>query len=242
MGAAMTGGDRDVVRDELSALGDLLDEILRLAKTAPILTAAGGAAGETVAGQSAATLADYVYARDLVRSLAAGIDELPPDEFDRLDLNADLRQLAFHLAEELASFDLPIATIEWELFEKHRFTYLRLVGQVLARARLDPAAGFVATWTTVEDLVEFGVAFDETEGLIDVIRQTAEATISCVIREAPGEGNRVSLRSTSSTDVGELARRFGGGGHSFMAGFVTFDPVPQLLDQIEAAVRRLEAP
>ena len=108
---------------------------------------------------------------------------------------------------------------------------------MLERARLHPEHGFVATWCTTEDLAEFGVEFDETEGLIDVIRQTAEATVSCVIREAPGEGNRVSLRSTGSADVGELARRFGGGGHSFMAGFVTPDPVAAVLDQIEAAVQ-----
>ena len=147
----------------------------------------------------------------------------------------------FHLAEELASFDLPIATIEWELFEKHRFTYLRLVGQVLARARLDPAAGFVATWTTVEDLVEFGVAFDETEGLIDVVRQAAEADVSCVVREAPAEGNRVSLRSTGTIDVGALARRFGGGGHWFMAGFASNLPYDLIIEQVQAAVRELHA-
>jgi phosphoesterase RecJ-like protein len=148
----------------------------------------------------------------------------------------------FHLAEELASFDIDIAQIEWQLFEKHRFTYLRLVGAMLDRARLDPDIGFVATWCTTADLAEHGVQFDETEGLIDVIRQTAEATVSCVIREAPDEGNRVSLRSTGAIDVGRLARHFGGGGHWFMAGFVSPEPVAPLLDRIEAAVRDLASP
>jgi len=148
----------------------------------------------------------------------------------------------FHLAEELASFDIGIDRIEWELFEKHRFAYLQLVGAVLARTRLDTDSGFVATWCTSEDLAEFGVEFDETEGLIDVIRQTAEASISCVIRESPGEGNRVSLRSTGSADVGQLARQFGGGGHWFMAGFVSTDPVAVVVGQVAAAVRELRSP
>ncbi|MGZ4759676.1 MAG: DHH family phosphoesterase [Acidimicrobiales bacterium] len=148
----------------------------------------------------------------------------------------------FHLAEELASFDIDIARIEWQLFEKHRFTYLRLIASVLERARLEPETGFVATWCTLADLDEHGVEFDETEGLIDVIRQTAEAGVSCVIREAPDEGNRVSLRSTGSIDVGALARQFGGGGHWFMAGFVSPDPVATLLDRIEAAVRDVAPP
>jgi phosphoesterase RecJ-like protein len=147
----------------------------------------------------------------------------------------------FHLAEELAGFDLPIARIEWELFEKHRFAYLRLVGAVLARARLDPAAQFVATWCSLEDLDYFGVAFDETEGLIDVVRQAAEADVSCVVRQAIDEGNRVSLRSTGSIDVGAIARDFGGGGHWFMAGFVSSLPVAQIISDVEAAVRALHA-
>jgi phosphoesterase RecJ-like protein len=145
----------------------------------------------------------------------------------------------FHFAEELASFDLPIARIEWELFEKHRFAYLRLVGAVLARARLDPDAQFVATWCSHEDLRYFGVAFDETEGLIDVVRQAAEADVSCIVRQAEDEGNRVSLRSTGSINVGDIARRFGGGGHWFMAGFVSDASVEQIIDDIEMAVRDL---
>lgn len=142
----------------------------------------------------------------------------------------------FHFAEELASFDLPIAQIEWELFEKHRFAYLRLVGAVLARARLDPDAHFVATWCSQEDLTYFGVAFDETEGLIDVVRQAAEADVSCIVRQDGDEGNRVSLRSTGGVDVGEIARAFGGGGHWFMAGFVSHASVDSIIDDVERAV------
>jgi phosphoesterase RecJ-like protein len=143
----------------------------------------------------------------------------------------------FHLAEELASFDIPIAHIEWELFEKHRFAYLRLIGRALDRARLDPDARFVVTWCTTADLAEFDVAFDETEGLIDVVRQAAEADVSCVIREAEDEGYRVSLRSTGHLDVGEVARAFGGGGHWFMAGFVSHTELEALIGSVEQAVR-----
>jgi phosphoesterase RecJ-like protein len=127
----------------------------------------------------------------------------------------------FELAEELAAFDLPIPAIVRELFEKHRFSYLMLVSEVLGRAILDPDRRFIAAWVTVEDLEAHGVDYDETEGLIDHVRQTAEADIACVLKEAPGEGLRVSLRSDGSTDVAAIAAVFGGGGHSFMAGFLT---------------------
>jgi phosphoesterase RecJ-like protein len=147
----------------------------------------------------------------------------------------------FHFAEELAGWDIPIARIEWELFEKHRFAYLRLVGAALDRARLDVEAGLVTAWCTLDDLARYGVAFDETEGLIDILRQAAEAEVSCVLREAPDEGVRVSLRSTGALDVGALARHFGGGGHWFMSGFQAWSPLDDVRAAVEDAVREAQA-
>src|SRR3954451_18403543 len=79
----------------------------------------------------------------------------------------------FHLAEELAEFDLPIAAMTRQLFEKHRFCYLQLVAACVERAELDRDRRFVATWVTMDDLAHFGVELEETEGLIDVIRRTS---------------------------------------------------------------------
>lgn len=140
----------------------------------------------------------------------------------------------FELAEELAGYDLPIPMIVRELFEKHRFPYLMLVSEVMGRAVLDPDRRFVAAWLTTEDLDSYGVEYDETEGLIDQVRQTAEADVACVLKEAPGEGLRVSLRSDNDVDVAAIAAHFGGGGHSFMAGFITDEPIRAVIAQLRA--------
>lgn len=142
----------------------------------------------------------------------------------------------FHLAEELAEHDLPIARITRELFEKHRFQYVQLLSMALGRAELDPDLRFVVAWLTEQDLAEFDVDFDETEGFIDHVRACQEADVACVLRESPGEGLRVSLRSTDGTDVAEIAARFGGGGHSFMSGFATDRPIVEVVDDIRAAL------
>jgi phosphoesterase RecJ-like protein len=142
----------------------------------------------------------------------------------------------FHLAEELAEHDLPIARITRELFEKHRFQYVQLLSMALGRAELDPDLRFVVAWLTAQDLADFDVSFDETEGFIDHVRSCQEADVACVLRESPGEGLRVSLRSTDGTDVAEIAARFGGGGHTFMSGFSTDRPIPEVVDAIRAAL------
>ena len=144
----------------------------------------------------------------------------------------------FHLAEELANYDLPIADITRELFEKHRFQYVQLVSMALARAQLDEDRRFISAWLTIDDLERYDVSFDETEGFIDHLRGCAEAEVSCVLKEAPGEGLRVSLRSTGDVDVGEIATELGGGGHSFMSGFVSDGTIPDTIERVRALMPR----
>lgn len=141
----------------------------------------------------------------------------------------------FTLARELASFDLPIAAMNRQLFEEHRLAYLRLAGTALERAEFDPGRRFVAAWVTADDLARHGVDIDETEGLIDLVRRTSEADVSCVLKETP-EGTKVSLRAVSGFDVGQVATTFGGGGHRAAAGFTSDRPVPEVLAAIRDAL------
>lgn len=147
----------------------------------------------------------------------------------------------FALAEELAGFDLPIEAMTRQLFEQHRFTYLQMMGACLARAELDAELRFVATWVTNFDLDGFDVTIEETEGLIDMVRRTAEAEVACVCKET-ADGVRVSLRSvTPDVDVSEVAARFGGGGHRFAAGFTAPYPVTDVVAEVKVALRDLRA-
>jgi phosphoesterase RecJ-like protein len=142
----------------------------------------------------------------------------------------------FELAREFAGFDLPIASISRQLFEQHRLAYLRLVADALERAELDAERRFVATWLTTDDLARHGVALEETEGLIDLVRRTSEADVSCVLKETPEGGTRVSLRAVADVDVGAIASGFGGGGHRAAAGFNSDRPVAEVLAAIREAL------
>jgi phosphoesterase RecJ-like protein len=141
----------------------------------------------------------------------------------------------FALAAELSAFELPIASMSRQLFEQHRFAYLQLVAVALERSVLDRPLRFVATWITQADLQRFGIAIEEAEGLIDLVRRTDEADIACVLKETP-EGTKVSLRSVSDVDVSSIAMAFGGGGHRAAAGFTSDRPVAEVLAAVRAAV------
>jgi len=142
----------------------------------------------------------------------------------------------FELAQELAAFDLPISQLSRTLFEEHRFAYLQLVADVLAGAVLVPEKHFVWAKVTQADLERRGVSFEEVEGLIDLVRRTREAEVSCVLKEAADGAWRVSLRSLGAVDVCRVAQAEGGGGHRFAAGFTSDDPADVVVQRILAAL------
>lgn len=142
----------------------------------------------------------------------------------------------FAMAARLAGFDLPIARLSRALFEEHRFDYLQMVGEALTNAEFDEERRFVWTIVSREMLARFGVTTDEVEGLIDLVRRTAEAEIACVLKQEADGHWRVSLRSVGKFDVSELATRFGGGGHRFAAGFTSEAPAAEIVRELLAAI------
>jgi phosphoesterase RecJ-like protein len=185
------------------------------------------AAATAVIVREVARLLDWPLTRDAAICLYTGL----VTDTGRFQYSNTTPEV-FALAEELSRFDLPIADMTRQLFEHSRFDYLQLVATCLGRSQLDRDLRFVATWVTEDDLRRYGVAIEETEGLIDLIRRTGEAEVSCVLKET-ADGIRVSLRAVSTADVGAIAQRFGGGGHRFAAGFTAPGSVWQVLDAIK---------
>ncbi len=142
----------------------------------------------------------------------------------------------FGLASELAQFDLPIAALSRTLFEEHRFAYLQLLAETLSRAVLLADKHFVWTWVSQADLARYGVTYEEIEGLIDVVRRTREADVSCVLKEAADGTWRVSLRSLGGVDVCRIAEQNNGGGHRFAAGFTSDASRDSVIATIVAAL------
>jgi bifunctional oligoribonuclease and PAP phosphatase NrnA len=142
----------------------------------------------------------------------------------------------FELARELSCFDVPIPELSRTLFEEHRFAYLQLLARALQNAVLVPEKQFVWTRVSQADLECYDVTFDEVEGLIDVLRRTREAQVSCVLKQGPDATWRVSLRSLGSVDVRHIAERQGGGGHRFAAGFTSDESAESIVAQILAAL------
>ena len=141
------------------------------------------------------------------------------------------------LAADLLELGVDAQAVAQEVFESSPFNFLKLVGRVLDRAVLIEEESFVYSWFTRADLDDTGVPFDETEKMIDLVRQTRVATVAAMFKENDQGEFRVSLRSKGPVSVGAIARSLGGGGHELAAGF-TADSVEEGVAAIRSHLSR----
>ncbi|MFC7381007.1 DHH family phosphoesterase [Sphaerisporangium rhizosphaerae] len=134
---------------------------------------------------------------------------------------------AHEMAARLVATGLRTDEIARELWDRSPFCYLKLLGTVLGRVRLDQdaAAGAGMVWTYVSrvDRAAYCLPYEEVEGIIDVIRRTDEPDVAVVLKEDDDGAWQVSTRSKGGVDVGRACTALGGGGHVRAAGFTSHD-------------------
>jgi phosphoesterase RecJ-like protein len=189
--------------------------------------------------------ATSVVAEDLLRRLGVPLDREIAECFyvalatDTGSFKFDMTTPAVHeLAARLLRTGISPAEISRRVFDTRPFGAVRLFGEVLGRARLEPAAaggvGLVWTYATLDDLTRHDQQPYVLEALIDSVRPAAEADVSCVVKQvAPAEW-AVSMRSKGAVDVGSVAVALGGGGHRLAAGFTGRGSVHDVVASIRA--------
>ncbi|HSK97559.1 MAG TPA: bifunctional oligoribonuclease/PAP phosphatase NrnA, partial [Euzebyales bacterium] len=140
------------------------------------------------------------------------------------------------LAARLVGVGIDHAAICRQVWNTHSFGYLKLLAQVLERAELEPRSRLLWTVLTQDDLRRYGVAWQETEGLIEVLRSVGTAEVAMIAKEQSDGVWKVSLRSRGDVDVGRVARQYDGGGHAFLAGLVSNGDVGDLVARISATI------
>jgi phosphoesterase RecJ-like protein len=182
---------------------------------------------------------------NLVDSAAAATSVVCVELLDRLDVPLDASMaecLYVALATDTGSFKFDMTTprvhelaarlidtglrpgeISRRIFDTRPYGAMKLFGEVLARAALDPTAagghGMVWTYVTQEDLRRHEQRPYVMDALIDPVRTVAEADVAVLLKQTGPDEWAVSLRSKGAVDVSAVAVALGGGGHRLAAGF-----------------------
>jgi bifunctional oligoribonuclease and PAP phosphatase NrnA len=143
---------------------------------------------------------------------------------------------AHELVADLLRAGVVPAEVNEKINRRGRIEQLRIVGVSMANA----VKYGEALISTVEnsDYERTGATEVESKESIDQLRTVEGVDVVAHLREVP-QGTKGSLRS-ETVDVGEIARRFGGGGHRLAAGYTTprrpNEAREELLEVLEGAV------
>jgi phosphoesterase RecJ-like protein len=146
-----------------------------------------------------------------------------------------------HLAARLLATGIRHDEISRAIWDTNPFGYVKALGLVCARAVLeaDEVGGLGLVWTAVgaEDLHRYDLSLADVEGVVDVVRTTAEAEVAVVVKTDPDDGwLKVSVRSKGRVDVGALCVALGGGGHRFAAGYTSYQPLGATMESLRAVL------
>lgn len=142
------------------------------------------------------------------------------------------------LAARLVGSGIRVGEISRRIFDTRPFGAVKLFGEVLGRATLDPAAakggGMVTAVATLDDLAKHHQPGYVLEALIDSVRCTAEADVACLLKQVAANEWAVSLRSKGGVDVSAVAVALGGGGHRLAAGFTGRGSAGEVIEAVRA--------
>ncbi|WP_030436029.1 DHH family phosphoesterase [Actinoplanes subtropicus] len=155
----------------------------------------------------------------------------------------DLTTPAVHeLAARLIATGIRPGDISRRIFDTRPFGAVKLAGEVLGRASLDPTAagglGMVWTYATLADLARFEQRPYVLDTLIDPVRSVAEADVAVLVKQAAENEWGVSLRSKGAVDVSKVAVALGGGGHRLAAGFTGHGTPGEVVAQVRALLEQ----
>lgn len=150
--------------------------------------------------------------------------------------NTDTR--TFLIAADLCREGINPFTIHRSVFAKTRAA-VTLLGRVLATMQTT-ADGHIAWIHATQKMFQAsGAAYDDSDGLLDVVRAIDEVEYCLFFKELASGQVKVSLRSNGRADVFAIARALGGGGHRMAAGVTVDGPLDQAVKSvIEVCTRR----
>ncbi len=94
----------------------------------------------------------------------------------------------------------------------------RLLGRILDRSRLYYDERLIVSWEVLTDRKELDTLDRDSDSMYQMFQSIGGVEAVVVIREERENFYTVGLRSNNNTDVGQIAKEFGGGGHQKAAG------------------------
>lgn len=152
---------------------------------------------------------------------------------------ANTRAETFTIVHDLVASGADPGGLAQLIYHSQPLGKIRLLARLLTELKLD-SSGKIA-WITLTNriLEQTGASLQDTEGLINHPFSIDGVALVAFFREEAVERYRISLRSKGEFNVGEVAARFGGGGHKNAAGLLLKGAFEAVEEKVIAELQRL---
>ena len=135
------------------------------------------------------------------------------------------------IAAELMEYGVDINTVNVNLYQSKDPKAVMV--HVKALQSMDFIAGGkgVMARITQEELDQLGATLEHADTVIDDLRAIEGVEIAAFLKEAD-DGIHVSMRSKTTGNVADIAKKFGGGGHFKAAGFTLDLPLDEVYEKL----------
>ncbi len=141
---------------------------------------------------------------------------------------------AHRIAAELVESGVDPAACYRAIHERNSPQFTRLLGEALARVRLDAEGAIASVRLSAERIAALDAAGEDTTEITTAMLAIDGVQIVLLFRELSGGRVKVSLRSKARLDVHRLASEYGGGGHRNASGIVMPGALDEVADRITA--------
>lgn len=183
----------------------------------------------------------------LFRSLEVPIDK-DTAEYLFLGLSTDtgyFRHLqndtayAFDVAAELVRSGVNPNEIFFKMNGNRSLASRILLGRALARTQVHCGGRVLITWETLEEKKEFGPESRDSDTLYLNLQTVKKCQVVILIREESENERSVGLRSNHKIDVGDMAARRGGGGHTKASGYSTVQTREEIINDLLGELKKV---
>ena len=139
---------------------------------------------------------------------------------------------ALRLAADLVHLGADPAWVALKSYKSRAVSTLRLEALAVAGMQTECDGRLVWSEITPAMLTESGAAWQETDGVIDVLQSVDSMSMAVLFKELQPELTKLSVRTRGDADATELCIPFGGGGHRRAAGAELRVPLAVAREQV----------
>lgn len=141
------------------------------------------------------------------------------------------------LAADLADAGADVSHVSEHIFGDISKEAMELTRLALATVKATDGGTIASMVLTRSDFLKSGASDDDTENLINLVRNLDTVKIAIFLKERADGQIKLSLRSKNGVNVANIAGKFNGGGHAYAAGATLAGPLDKALREILPACR-----